>query len=106
MCDLQVAKKLISMHKTAAERGIKFDLPFLSLKNLLRAKRCYYTGELFTKANPVTVDRVDSSLGYVKGNVVACTHDFNSRKGGLSVTEMKLVLKLTEKRKRLWTTMI
>lgn len=67
------------------------------IKRLLERKTCYYTGSRFTNSENYrrTIDRVDSSKGYVKGNVVACTHGINQIKnliledGG----EFKLTLK-------------
>lgn len=60
---------------------------------MLVAKRCYYTGVKLTRPKfnrdgvvyknqtkrptDVTIDRVDSSKGYVKGNVVACSYAAN-----------------------------
>lgn len=72
----------------ARQRGIEFNLSFTAIKNLMKAKRCYYTGVKLTlptggadtlKANSLTIDRIDSSLGYV----VACSHAFNQIKANV-----------------------
>lgn len=86
--DLYVAKHLQWKAENAKKRGIKFDLSFTSMKNLLKAKRCFYTGIKLTKSSGVgelrlsdaTIDRVDGSLGYTSGNVVACCHAANQMK--------------------------
>lgn len=95
MDDYEVVKKYMNLRNSAVARGIMFDLNFVSVKNLLKAKKCYYTG---VKLNDVpghphqrTVDRVDNSKGYVKGNVVACANYFNGKKGDLAVEEIKLL---------------
>lgn len=92
-----VARFYQNKMKNAKGRRIEFDLSLMTLHNLLRAKYCYYTGIEMTrppyKANgyvaqtyvqcetDVTVERVDSRLGYVPGNVVACSHYANGLKG-------------------------
>ena len=84
MDDLYVARKLIAKKSNADQRGIEFKLSFTAMKNLLSSKKCYYTGVPLTsepdKANSLTIDRIDSSKGYVSGNVVACSKQFNQLK--------------------------
>lgn len=93
--DLYVAKKLAAKAKNAKDRGIEFGLTFQSMKNLMKAKRCYYTGIVLTtpegvqpdqtgnKASDRTIDRIDGSKGYVPGNVVACCNAANNIKAQL-----------------------
>lgn len=86
--DLYVAQKLGQKAHNAHQRGIEFDMSFQSMKNLLKSKKCYYTGIPLTRpvhgealrASDLTIDRVDASKGYVKGNVVACCHAANQVK--------------------------
>lgn len=86
--DLYVCKKLVAKERNARERGIEFGMTFSAMRNILRAKRCFYTGieiilplgEDHLKANSLTLDRIDSSKGYVSGNVVACSNEFNNLK--------------------------
>lgn len=86
--DLYVAQKLGQKAHNAHQRGIEFDLSFQSMKNLLSSKKCYYTGLPLTRprhmeellATDLTIDRIDASKGYVKGNVVACCHAANQVK--------------------------
>lgn len=95
--DLKVAKKLASKAKDAKSRGIEFGLTFQSMKNLMSAKKCYYTGITLTEpaglqddqvsfgrlASDRTIDRIDGSKGYVPGNVVACCNAANNIKSQL-----------------------
>jgi len=88
MCDLVLAKRYLSKAANAKARGIPFDLPMLSYVNLMKAKRCKYTGLLLTsprigkalRGTDRTVERLDSNRGYVKGNVVAICHAANQFK--------------------------
>lgn len=89
MNDVIIAQKYLNKYHNAKNTGIHFNLSLTSFKNLMRAKRCYYTGIIMTtkrtgkliRATDRTVDRLDSSKGYVKGNVVACCHTANKMKG-------------------------
>tara|TARA_R110000744_G_C19371770_1_gene563186 strand:- start:47887 stop:48255 length:369 start_codon:yes stop_codon:yes gene_type:complete len=85
--DMYVARKMMSKMGNAKERGIEFALSFQSMKNLLKSKKCYYTGLELTKpdgkktrASDLTIDRIDASKGYVPGNVVACSYAANHLK--------------------------
>jgi hypothetical protein len=73
-----------------------------NLKNLLRQQWeiqggfCYYSGlpmvlsnEYHTNPNVMTVDRIDSSKGYVEGNVVLCCSIINRMKQNLTLQELK-----------------
>lgn len=54
-------------------------------------KTCFYTGKPFGEEGTLfarSFDRVDSSKGYVEGNVVACTVDINQKKSNLSIEEI------------------
>lgn len=91
MCDpdfeMYVVRKMLSKEQNARQRGIEFTLSFQSMKNLLKAKKCYYTGLPLTKpdgdktrASDLTIDRIDATKGYCKNNVVACSHAANQLK--------------------------
>lgn len=93
--DLKVANKLRRKAQDAKTRGIEFALTFQSMKNLMKAKRCYYTGIVLTEpaglqdgdtgrgASDRTIDRIDGSKGYIPGNVVACCNAANNIKAQL-----------------------
>lgn len=85
--DLYVAKKMSAKAQNARDRGIEFSLSFASMKNLLKAQKCYYTGLPMTRptgqkqiGSDLTIDRIDASKGYIKGNVVACCYAANQLK--------------------------
>lgn len=87
--DVYAAKKYINKIANAKQRGIEFDLSINEFKKLTIRKACFYTGVVMTKPigetsklwSDLTIDRVDSSKGYIKGNVVACTRAANQLKG-------------------------
>lgn len=87
MDDIRLAQKYLNKVQNARSREIAFKLSFTSYKNLMRAKKCYYTGlslsDVDGAANQRTIDRIDSSRGYEKGNVVACCKAFNQMKGAM-----------------------
>jgi len=87
--DLYCADKLRRKANDAKERGIEFSMSFQSMKNILRAKKCYYTGMAIKRpkfginnaeADDLTIDRIDCTKGYISGNVVACSHAANQLK--------------------------
>ena len=47
----------------------------------------------------MSIDRIDSSQGYTKDNIVFCTWDFNDRKGNISLEDIRCILNLLETRK-------
>ena len=80
--DLEVAKKMLKIFQSAADRKLEFNLSFESVKKLLSYQTCYYTNKKFEEEGSMarSFDRIDSSKGYVEGNVVACTVDINGKK--------------------------
>jgi len=107
--DLYVARKLQKKASNARERGIGFHMTFASMKNILSSKKCYYTGiplelpvggQVWQAANALTIDRIDSSKPYEKGNVVACCNAFNNMKGqaeAAGIEGLKVVAKAFNK---------
>jgi hypothetical protein len=91
--DIEVAKKLLNIYQSAMDRKLEFNLGFESVKTLLRFSTCYYTGRKFDVEGPYSrsIDRVDSSKGYIEGNVVSCTIDINGKKSNLSDEEIELL---------------
>lgn len=103
--DIDVARKLINSYLSAKDRNLEFNLTFQDIKRLLSTKHCFYTGlELNNdekSQNQRTFDRVDNSKGYIRGNVVVCTKEFNGLKGCLTVEQIQLLVKGLKKKKLL-----
>jgi hypothetical protein len=92
LTDYIVAKKLIQLKQSADSRGIEFGLSFVAVRKLMNAKVCFYTRKKFGEdLDARSIDRVDSSIGYVDGNVVACTVDINRKKANLTHDEILLL---------------
>lgn len=89
--DLEVAKKMLKIHQSAVDRKLDYNLSFDSVRKLMSYKTCYYTSKEFEQDGmySMSFDRVDSTKGYVEGNVVSCTIDINGKKSNLSVDEIK-----------------
>jgi hypothetical protein len=88
--DIEVAKKMIKISQSAIDRKLEFDLSFETVKRLMSYPTCYYTGRVFEEDGPYSrsFDRMDSSKGYVEGNVVSCTVDINGKKSNLTTEEI------------------
>jgi len=102
--DLMAANKYLAKCQNAKSKGHEFSISFTSMKNMLRAKKCYYTGLPLT-LDTVTIDRIDNSRGYCVGNVVSCHTSVNSLKGLIEngnnligVKEVKMMIKKWENR--------
>jgi hypothetical protein len=93
--DLEVAKKMLKIYQSAADRKLEFNLSFESVKKLLSYQTCYYTNRKFEDEGNYSrsFDRVDSAKGYIEGNVVACTVDINGKKSNLSFEEIECIYK-------------
>jgi len=87
---------MIKIFQSAVDRKLEFDLSFTTVKKLLQEPNCYYTGKKFEENGVYarSFDRVDSDLGYVEGNVVACTVDINSKKSNLTFEEIENLYKI------------
>lgn len=86
-----IAGKIASSQRRCAEHGWAFDLDEEWIEKRLKEQgfKCQYSGTSFdlTKPNGDTfsLERVDSSRGYTRDNVVITTWDINSMKGDLSL---------------------
>ena len=84
--DADVARKFLQVEESARKRGIEFSLNLTTVKNLMKAKKCKYTGLTYDYTDPErspSFDRLDCNLGYVKGNVVSCMKCVNDLKNVL-----------------------
>jgi hypothetical protein len=101
--DLEVAKKLVQIEKSATDRGFRFNLTLKTIRILLNTKKCFFTGvvlnDIVQHDCQRTFDRIDNNLGYIEGNVVVCSRKLNMKKGNLSILEIKqLYLGLKKKK--------
>lgn len=103
--DLLIAKKLVNTSNSAKHREYDFNLTFQDMKRLLTVKKCFYTGDVLNEIDgdnlQRTIDRVDNDKGYIRGNVVACSKEFNLLKGSLTIPQLKMIISGLQ-RKNLW----
>lgn len=96
--DEYIARRYISKLANARKANIEFTLPLMSFSNILKTKKCQYTGILLTlpranapiRGTDLTLERVDNSKGYIKGNVVAVCHEANNIKSLVENTDSVL----------------
>jgi len=93
-------KAVFSLFKKSAHpRGLTFDLTFEVVQALWdrQSGRCYYSGlPLVTELNSpnkVSIDRLNSSLGYTEDNVVLCTSRVNLMKRDMTVDEFREIIR-------------
>lgn len=94
LTDLQLAKKLFFASMKAKKRKIDFNLSLAKYRRLLTAKRCFYTGVIFTPGDPnysMSIDRVDNDQGYIDSNCVACCAWINKLKNNMSIRNILLI---------------
>ena len=85
----------------AIHRNINFDLTQEDLEDIYQQQegKCYYTGRELSKET-WSPDRIDSSLGYTKDNVVLCLWDVNRMKTNYSIEEFVNLCKLVAENAR------
>lgn len=88
--------------RSCKDRGIEWNLSLISLRNILRAKCCFYTGIALTrppignkggipqnytpKGTDVIIERLDNTRPYEKGNCVAASNYANQMKSSWEST--------------------
>lgn len=87
----------------SCKKGIEFDITYEDLKEIYDKQHgnCYYSGikmEIAIKGNvnntnTLSVDRIDSSKGYVKTNIVLCCDSVNTMKMKLNTNDFLDVCK-------------
>ena len=102
MNDIDIASKYIAKARSSADRNIPFMITFNEYKRLLRTKKCFYSGVELTfeqnKDNSFTIDRISAEIGYVPGNVVACSLKMNQKKRDLTLEDLRMLFKKLKRR--------
>jgi len=84
MTDLEIAKKYTVKFNNARQLKHEFDLSFNDFKRLMNRQKCEYSGLTLIdekeKFCSRTVDRIDNSIGYIKGNVRVVAYGINALK--------------------------
>lgn len=92
--DLALCSSYVRTASNAKKRNIEFSLSFTKYKKLSRTKYCYYTGILLDSSNAnndnyPTLERLDSTKGYVDDNVVIVCKRINHIKSNISIQDIK-----------------
>lgn len=89
----ELKHKRNALKKSAKDRNIVFDLSTKDINRLFNSQtHCFYFGTLLYKET-TTVDRIDSSKGYIVSNIVLCHKKANDLKNQLFENEKTKVSK-------------
>ena len=93
MNESKIAQAYLNKSQNAKRRHVPFTLSLLSFSNLMKAKKCRYTGIVLTdpvkgqkgqkihpRGSDRTIERIDNTRGYESGNVVAVCNAANQLK--------------------------
>ena len=93
--DMYICKRMVRIIKSGGSRDIEVNLTFAELKKVLKTKKCFFTGVVLdyeeNSPNQLTVDRLDNDKGYVNGNIVACSKEFNEIKGNITLKNIEIL---------------
>lgn len=78
--------RFIALRGTAKQRQICFNLTILDYENIVINKSCNYCRKSLPEAGS-GLDRIDSTLGYTKDNVVPCCTRCNKVLGDMTKPE-------------------
>ncbi|MDU8951029.1 MAG: hypothetical protein E7G41_03075 [Bifidobacterium sp.] len=98
-----VTKRLRAYAARAAKKGLNFDLDAQWVQDMYDRHKgmCFYSGVEMT-VEPgmwqVTVDRINSAVGYEKSNCVLCCRAVNTAKSDLSLRDFAKLISLLYKR--------
>lgn len=99
-----IARVFLAKKRDAAEKGIDFNLTLTSIRNILRSKKCYWSGVPIdidmVNGGKISIDRIDATKGYIVGNVVACSTEANKFKSFVETGHQRDKSKLIQNYKR------
>lgn len=98
--EIPLEEKLLKRSKSSANsREFEHNITVSDIKEQLEKQhyRCYYSGIEFgdnfnDKYTYPTIDRIDSTQGYVKGNICICTFFVNMMKNNASIKRFKDII--------------
>ena len=73
---------------------LEYNLTLEYIKELLLKQeyKDYYTGQVPENYEDYSIDRIDSNLGYIEGNIVITTNRVNAMKNDMSTEEFKKLI--------------
>lgn len=103
----------MSARNRAKQKGTEFLITVQDVESLWEQQQglCYYSGLVMglevevsnsPSTNAVSIDRLDSSIGYVNGNIVLCCASVNVMKNALSIDQLKQLVDALYVRRELY----
>lgn len=94
---LSINRRFTSLKHKAGRKGIELDISLYDYEVLLSSNSCHYCGGPLPKTGH-GLDRVDSSKGYTKDNVVVCCYGCNTLKmDRFSYLQFKILIDFVQK---------
>lgn len=93
----KINKIVNSAKSRAKKKGLLFSITTNDIYHLweIQNHRCFYTNELLThecgKLNTMSIDRMDSSLGYTNDNICLTTWEVNRLKSDINFSRFKTI---------------
>lgn len=90
----QFLLKKSSQCKRRRNKVLEYNLTLEYIKELLLKQeyKDYYTGQVPENYEDYSIDRIDSNLGYIEGNIVITTNRVNAMKNDMSTEEFKKLI--------------
>lgn len=90
----QFLLKKSSQCRRRRNKVLEYNLTLEYIKELLlkQEHKDYYTGQVPENYEDYSIDRIDSNLGYIEGNIVITTNRVNTMKNDMSTEEFKKLI--------------
>ena len=90
----QFLLKKSSQCRRRRNKVLEYNLTLEYIKELLLKQeyKDYYTGQVPENYEDYSIDRIDSNVGYIKGNIVITTNRVNAMKNDMSTEEFKKLI--------------
>lgn len=90
----QFLLKKSSQCRRRRNKVLEYNLTLEYIKELLLKQeyKDYYTGQVPENYEDYSIDRIDSNLGYIEGNIVITTNRVNTMKNDMSTEEFKKLI--------------
>lgn len=90
----QFLLKKSSQCRRRRNKVLEYNLTLEYIKELLLKQeyKDYYTGQVPENYKDYSIDRIDSNLGYIEGNIVITTNRVNAMKNDMSTEEFKKLI--------------
>lgn len=90
----QFLLKKSSQCRRRRNKVLEYNLTLEYIKELLLKQeyKDYYTGQMPENYEDYSIDRIDSNLGYIEGNIVITTNRVNTMKNDMSTEEFKKLI--------------